>query len=316
LNPNVTGWLVYDDSKPKPEAKAIDSFDAQFDDFALVPYDKEALYSNVDQSITLDMKMDNLNDGANYAFFNDITYVAPKVPTLYTVLSTGANATNPIIYGQNTNAFVLAQNQVVEIILNNDDPGKHPFHLHGHAFQVVARSEEEAGAFDANNSTQTAFATTPMRRDTVLVRPNGHIVLRFQSNNPGIWLFVSLYPDLHRHRLLTYPQHCHLEWHMASGLAITMVEAPLALQAQLGGKIPQDHLDTCKAGNVPTAGNAAGNTIDLLDLAGENTSPGPLPAGFTARGIVALVFSCISAFLGMGVIGWYGLKPVGGKKTV
>jgi iron transport multicopper oxidase len=147
LNPNVTGWLIYDDSKPKPEAKAIDSFDAQFDDFALVPYDKEALYSNVDQSITLDMKMDNLNDGANYAFFNDITYVAPKVPTLYTVLSTGANATNPIIYGQNTNAFVLAQNQVVEIILNNDDPGKHPFHLHGHAFQVVARSEEEAGAF-------------------------------------------------------------------------------------------------------------------------------------------------------------------------
>ena len=83
----------------------------------------------------------------------------------------------------------------MEIILNNDDPGKHPFHLHGHAFQVVARSEEEAGAFDANNSTQTAFATTPMRRDTVLVRPNGHIVLRFQSNNPGIWLFVSLYPD-------------------------------------------------------------------------------------------------------------------------
>lgn len=195
MNPNVTGWLVYDDSKPKPEAKAIDSFDAQFDDFALVPYDKEALYSNVDQSITLDMKMDNLNDGANYAFFNDITYVAPKVPTLYTVLSTGANATNPVIYGQNTNAFVLAQNQVVEIILNNDDPGKHPFHLHGHAFQVVARSEEEAGAFDANNSTQTAFAATPMRRDTVLVRPNGHIVLRFQSNNPGVWLFVSPYPD-------------------------------------------------------------------------------------------------------------------------
>ncbi|KAH6644676.1 Cupredoxin [Boeremia exigua] len=298
LNPNVTGWLVYDDSKVKPEAKLIDSFDAQFDDFNLVPYDKEGIYSNVDQSITLDMKMDNLNDGANYAFFNDITYVAPKVPTLYTALSTGANATNPVIYGHDTNPFVLAQNQVVEIILNNDDPGKHPFHLHGHAFQVVGRSEEEAGAFDPNNATQTAFATTPMRRDTVLVRPNGHIVLRFQSNNPGIWLF-----------------HCHLEWHMASGLAITMIEAPLAIQIQLEGKIPQDHWDTCKAGNVPVAGNAAGNTVDLLDLQGQNESPGALPAGFTARGIVALVFSCLSAFLGMGVIGWYGLKPIGDKKV-
>jgi iron transport multicopper oxidase len=46
------------------------------------------------------------------------------VPTLYTVLSTGPNATDPVIYGSDTNSFVLAQNQVVEIILNNDDPGK------------------------------------------------------------------------------------------------------------------------------------------------------------------------------------------------
>jgi iron transport multicopper oxidase len=48
-----------------------------------VPYDKEALFDKVDHSITLDLKMDVLNDGANYAFFNDITYVSPKVPTLY-----------------------------------------------------------------------------------------------------------------------------------------------------------------------------------------------------------------------------------------
>jgi iron transport multicopper oxidase len=50
--------------------------------------------------------------------------VKPKVPTLYTVLSTGENATDPLIYGANTNQFVLERNQVVEIILNNDDPGK------------------------------------------------------------------------------------------------------------------------------------------------------------------------------------------------
>lgn len=98
---------------------------------------------------------------------------------------------------------------------------------------------------------------------------------------------------------------------MASGLAITLIEAPLALQSQLSGSVPQDHWDACRAGNVPTAGNAAGNTVDVLDLSGENTAPGRLPGGFTARGIVAMVFSCLSAFLGMGVIGWYGLKPVG-----
>lgn len=32
---------------------------------------------------------------------------------------------------------------------------------------------------------------------------------------------------------------------------------------------------------------------------------------FTARGIVALVFSCISAFLGIAAIAWYGMAPIG-----
>jgi len=71
------------------------------------------------------MGMDNLGDGANYAFINDVTYVRPKVPTLYSVLSSPPNITmDPTIYGVNTNAFVLEHNQVVEIILNNNDPGK------------------------------------------------------------------------------------------------------------------------------------------------------------------------------------------------
>lgn len=64
LNSNVTGWLVYDDTKTKPAAKMIDAFEP-FDDFKLVPYDKEALLATADRSITLDMKMDNLADGAN-----------------------------------------------------------------------------------------------------------------------------------------------------------------------------------------------------------------------------------------------------------
>jgi iron transport multicopper oxidase len=96
---------------------------------------------------------------------------------------------------------------------------------------------------------------------------------------------------------------------MSSGLAITMVENPLELQKNL--KIPEDHYKACEAGNIPTVGNAAGNTKDLLDLSGANVSPAPLPAGFTARGIVALVFSIVAAFVGMAVIGWYGMAPMG-----
>ncbi|KAF2084929.1 multicopper oxidase [Saccharata proteae CBS 121410] len=286
LNPNVTGWLVYDDSKDMPEATELDAFDP-FDDFSLTPYDGLGLYENVDHQIVLDMKMDNLGDGANYAFFNDVTYVAPKVPTLYTALSTGANATDVSIYGGNTNAFVLNKGDLVELVLNNRDTGKHPFHLHGHEFQVVMRSDENVGDF-ANYATMPA---KPMRRDTLIVRPQSNFVVRFIADNPGIWFF-----------------HCHIEWHIASGLVATMIEAPLALQESL--TIPEDHWAACAAASVPTAGNAAGNTVDLYDLTGENKSPAPLPAGFTARGIVALVFSCISALLGCVVIGWYGMAPL------
>ena len=87
-----------------------------------------------------------------------------------------------------------------------------------------------------------------------------------------------------------------------------MIEAPLTLQAtQL--TIPPDHLAACAAQASPTVGNAAGNTVDLFDLTGENLPPPPLPAGFTAGGIIALVFSCLSAFLGLAVISWYETLP-------
>ena len=81
-----------------------------------------------------------------------------------------------------------------------------------------------------------------------------------------------------------------------------MIEAPHDIQKNL--KVPKDHYDVCRAANAPIAGNAAGNTIDFLDLKGQNKSPPPIPAGFTAGGIVALVFSCVSAILGMAVIAW------------
>ena len=89
---------------------------------------------------------------------------------------------------------------------------------------------------------------------------------------------------------------------MDAGLAAVMVEAPLYLQENL--TIPQNHYDVCSASGTPTEGNAAGNTEDFYDLTGENKAVAPLPAGFTARGIVALVFSCVAAFVGVASIGW------------
>jgi iron transport multicopper oxidase len=130
------------------------------------------------------------------AFFNNITYVAPKVPTLYTALTAGDLATNPAVYGTYTHSFVLEQDQVIDIVLNNLDPGKHPFHLHGHTFQVIWRSPDEAGTFADSNVTTADYPRVPIKRDTVVLHPNGNMVLRFRSDNPGIYIFARINPYL------------------------------------------------------------------------------------------------------------------------
>ncbi|KAJ9133544.1 Multicopper oxidase [Pleurostoma richardsiae] len=287
LNWNVTSWLLYDESKPLPEAAFVDELDP-FDDVTLLPYDNQTLLPEPDHSITLDVIMDNLGDGANYAFFNNITYKSPVVPSLYTALTSGDLATNPEVYGTYTHSFVLEKDEVFQIVVNNLDTGKHPFHLHGHNFQTIIRSDDDAGTFEDSNTTAADYSAMPMRRDTIVLNPSGFMVLRFRADNPGIWVF-----------------HCHIEWHMSSGLIATMVEAPLELQKTI--TIPQDHLDACSAAGVPVTGNAAGNTEDFLDLSGEPKPPKRLPSGFTARGIVALVFSCICGILGVAVVAWYGM---------
>lgn len=74
---------------------------------------------------------------------------------------------------------------------------------------------------------------------------------------------------------------------------------------QQGLNVPQAHFDVCKAANIPTVGNAAGNTIDWLDLTGQNSPPPPLPAGFTGRGIIALIISILNGVFGTVIIIWY-----------
>jgi iron transport multicopper oxidase len=63
LNWNSTGWLVYDDTKPMPTPAVVDAPFDFYDDFALVPFDKKPLLPDADQTITLDVVMDNLGDG-------------------------------------------------------------------------------------------------------------------------------------------------------------------------------------------------------------------------------------------------------------
>lgn len=55
------------------------------------------------------------------AIINNVTYVDQKVPTLYTALSVGRLADNPVVYGQNSIPLLIKSGEIVELIINNHD---------------------------------------------------------------------------------------------------------------------------------------------------------------------------------------------------
>lgn len=76
------------------------------------------------KTINLEFNFDTLDDGTNHAMFNGITYNSPLVPATFSALTLGANAVIPEVYGEQS--FVLEYGDVVDIVIQNGDAGKHP----------------------------------------------------------------------------------------------------------------------------------------------------------------------------------------------
>ncbi|OTB15071.1 putative ferroxidase [Daldinia sp. EC12] len=244
---NVTGMLVTDSDKDTSGILTVDKFEP-FDDSTFGPYDDETVYEPVDKQLVLNFDYCHDVNGYPRACFNNSTYIAQKVPALYTAASLGENNTETAAYGP-VGAFVVEYGEILEIVVNNNNDAIHPFHLHGHQFQVVTRPASQTGNWSAED---VSINELPPRRDTIAVNPKSYAVFRIKADNPGVFLF-----------------HCHVEWHVEMGLSITLIEAPDKLRNYT---IPQDHLDACDAMGIPTTGNAAGNE-DWEDTEGFVTVP-------------------------------------------
>jgi FtsP/CotA-like multicopper oxidase with cupredoxin domain len=92
----------------------------------------------------------------------------------------------------------IAKDEVIRFTLRNPTGMDHPFHLHGHSFHVLGRP----GALNL---------TDPVRKDTINVPSKGEVVIEWLANNPGRWFF-----------------HCHIEWHLAAGMARVLEIKPYA----------------------------------------------------------------------------------------
>ncbi|KAJ5884713.1 conidial pigment biosynthesis oxidase Abr1/brown 1 [Penicillium taxi] len=209
---NSTAWLVYDETKPLPIAPVIPEFDF-VDDLEFVPADHEPLLEPVDHQIIMDFNSASVAGGLVRFVVNNHTYYEQDTPTLYTALMEQSyGKDNVSAYGE-VNPYVVNYGDVVEIVLNDHHNNIHPWHLHGHQFQVLQRTVPYGGYFDGYFANVSA---TPVKRDTLMVQQQ-------------VWLF-----------------HCHIEWHVAKGMVTTIIEAPDRLQDL---HIPSDNQQIC--GNYP-----------------------------------------------------------------
>lgn len=283
LQPNLTSSVTYDQSASLTDLGFIDVY-ADVPDVNLVPVAVEPMLPST-RTIVLEATFDTMTDGTNRAMFNQKTFNSPIVPGIFSEMSLGANATNEAAYGPYS--FVLDHLEVVDIIIENGDAGKHPFHLHGHKFQIVQRSTDYTSDDPTLNPPIDETQTNPVRRDTVQVPSGTGVTLRVTADNPGAWFL-----------------HCHIEWHLEVGLAVTFMEAPLIAQER--NAIPQFMYDHCAAQGIPTVGNAAGHT-DVNDLSGLPEGPYVQVLGWHPKGIGAMAGCVLTAVIGMLSVTWYAL---------
>ncbi|RKP15085.1 Cupredoxin [Piptocephalis cylindrospora] len=176
------------------------------------------------KQIIFDMIFNPDDQGITRAYLNNITYdIHPYSPILQGALA------GQTIFPRGENTYLLEKDEEVELVINNPLPGAHPFHLHGHDFQVL--SWDNATQYDPVESPKHYNLKNPIRRDTSTVPGRGYTVLRFRADNPGVWAF-----------------HCHLEWHVQQGLVANFVEQPKAVTALMA---PLSAQALCNGPHVP-----------------------------------------------------------------
>jgi FtsP/CotA-like multicopper oxidase with cupredoxin domain len=97
----------------------------------------------------------------------------------------------------------LKQGDAVRLVINNQSKMSHPFHLHGHYFHVLGVGAEGAGNYNG----QALNERDPIQKDTLRIPRRAWAVVQWEADNPGFWFF-----------------HCHIEWHLATGMAILVIE--------------------------------------------------------------------------------------------
>ncbi|XVF46549.1 hypothetical protein PTKIN_Ptkin03bG0036000 [Pterospermum kingtungense] len=129
---------------------------------------------------------------------------------------TGTPPNNTLVTN-GTKVEVILFNTSVQVVLQDTSilgAESHPLHLHGYNFYVVGQG---FGSFDPNNDPAKFNLVDPVERNTIGVPSGGWVAIRFQADNPGVWLM-----------------HCHFDVHLSWGLRMAWIV--------LDGKLPNQKL--------------------------------------------------------------------------
>ncbi|KAH7921246.1 multi-copper oxidase [Leucogyrophana mollusca] len=163
---------------------------------------------NSTTSVTVDMSFQQTFDSGGQqirGFMNNTSWEPDSTnPTVLQVRSYGAQTS----FDQNQLVVVSDEIGVIDLAMNNFDDASHPFHLHGHVFWILGEGD---GSYQPGVSALSF--DNPPRRDTLTIPGFGWIVIRFTTDNPGLWAF-----------------HCHIGWHMAAGLLMQFASLPDKIQ--------------------------------------------------------------------------------------
>ncbi|KAH9991861.1 multicopper oxidase 2A [Russula vinacea] len=188
---------------------------------ALVPLEPSPA-PNATRAAPVTVSFQSTPDGQFLGFMNDTSW--EPLNGTSTLLAVHQNPTgfapDGVGLGTGDQLLVTADSiQVVDLRVDNLDDGDHPFHLHGHRPWIM-------GSGGGRYIGQELNATSPLRRDTILIPAYSWVVLRFVTDNPGVWAF-----------------HCHIAWHMAAGLLMQINSQPSALSSLT---VPPDIVTQCQ----------------------------------------------------------------------
>ncbi|KAJ3280480.1 ferroxidase fet3, partial [Blyttiomyces sp. JEL0837] len=148
----------------------------------------------------------NTTGGNTVDLFTDVQYKMPTTPTLFDAINGKTS------FPAASNTFRVRNGTYVFMQIVNDDNTEHTFHLHGHTFWVTYHGRllhapiiHDTVAYPRRDAIQVPPCTggTGTGGEAGCLKGLLNIVAYF--DNPGSWLF-----------------HCHVEWHMNTGLMWTI----------------------------------------------------------------------------------------------